>query len=91
MDCPVLKYDHKDFEVIIQTDEIQSAWERFQGRINYRNGWTDETSEASKYCAYDVSLGCKIQLYDYAYQYIFRYTGYICSNACSGNTYCTQP
>ena len=65
MDCPVLKYDHKDFEVIIQTDEIQSAWERFQGRINYRNGWTEETSEARKYCAYDVSQGCTIQLYDY--------------------------
>ena len=68
MDCPVLKYDHKDFEVIIQTDEIQSAWERFQGRINYRNGWTDETSEARKYCVYDVSQGCTIQLYDYATQ-----------------------
>lgn len=66
MDCPVLKYDHKDFEVIIQTDEIQSIWERFQGRINYRNDWTDETSEARKYCAYDVSQGCTIQLYDYA-------------------------
>lgn len=66
MDCPVLKYDHKDFEVIIQTDEIQSAWERFQGRINYRNDWTEETSEARKYCAYDVSQGCTIMLYDYA-------------------------
>lgn len=66
MDCPVLKYDHKDFEVIIQTDEIQSTWERFQGRINYRNDWTEETSEARKYCAYDVSQGCTIQLYDYA-------------------------
>ena len=66
MDCPVLKYDHKDFEVIIQTDEIQSTWERFQGRINYRNDWTEETSEARKYCAYDVSQGCTIMLYDYA-------------------------
>lgn len=66
MDCPVLKYDHKDFEVIIQTDEIQSAWERFQGRINYRNDWTEETSEAREYCAYDVSQGCTIMLYDYA-------------------------
>lgn len=66
MDCPVLKYDHKDFEVIIQTDEIQSTWERFQGRINYRNGWTEETSEVRKYCAYDVSQGCTIMLYDYA-------------------------
>lgn len=66
MDCPVLKYDHKDFEVIIQTDEIQSTWERFQGRINYRNGWNEETSEVRKYCAYDVSQGCTIMLYDYA-------------------------
>lgn len=66
MDCPVLKYDHRDFEVIIQTDEIQSTWERFQGRINYRNDWTEETSEARKYCAYDVSQGCTIMLYDYA-------------------------
>ena len=66
MDCPVIKYDHKDFEVIIQTDEIQSTWERFQGRINYRNDWTEETSEARKYCAYDVSQGCTIMLYDYA-------------------------
>ena len=66
MDCPVLKYDHKDFEVIIQTDEIQSAWERFQGRINYRNDWTEETSKAREYCAYDVSQGCTIMLYDYA-------------------------
>lgn len=65
MDCPVLKYDHRDFEVIIQTDEIQSTWERFQGRINYRNDWTEETSGARKYCAYDVSQGCTIHLYDY--------------------------
>lgn len=66
MDCPVLKYDHRDFEVIIQTDEIQSTWERFQGRINYRNDWTEETSKAREYCAYDVSQGCTIMLYDYA-------------------------
>ena len=65
MDCPVLKYDHKDFEVIIQTDEIQSAWERFQGRINYRNDWTEETSETHQYCAYDASDDCTILLYDY--------------------------
>ena len=65
MDKPVLKYCHEDFDVIIQTNEIQSAWERFQGRINYRNDWTEETSETHQYCAYDASDDCTILLYDY--------------------------
>ena len=44
MDKPVLKYTHEDFEIVVRTDNVDNAWERFQGRINYRNDWTEETS-----------------------------------------------
>lgn len=65
MDKPVLKYTHEDFEIVVRTDNVDNAWERFQGRINYRNDWTEETSHVKSYCSYSASEGCTIELYDY--------------------------
>ena len=64
MDIPVLKYIHEDFEVVVRTDDISDAWSRFQGRINYRNDWTTETSQTRAYCQYKASDGCRMELYD---------------------------
>lgn len=64
MEIPVLKYCHEDFDVIVRTDDIQGAWERFQGRINYRNDWTQETTKTRTYCQYKASDGCSLVLYD---------------------------
>ena len=64
MDKPVLKYTHEDFEIVVRTDNVDNAWERFQGRINYRNDWTEETSHVKSYCSYSASEGCTIELYD---------------------------
>ena len=55
MDIPVLKYIHEDFEVVVRTDDISDAWSRFQGRIKYRNNWTNETSQTRTYCKYKAS------------------------------------
>jgi len=65
MDCPVLKYVHEDFIVLVKTDEIVDAWKRFQGRVNYRNQVSGERSESKEYCLYKASEGCSIFLYNY--------------------------
>jgi len=65
MDCPVLKYVHEDFIVLVKTDEIVDAWKRFQGRVNYRNQVSDKPSDPKKYCLYGASEGCGIFLYNY--------------------------
>jgi len=66
MDKPVLKYIHSDFEVVVRTDDIDSSWSRFQGRINYRNDWTNVTTRTKSYCSYNACDDCTIELYDYA-------------------------
>lgn len=62
----VLKYCHEDFDILIQTNEIDTAWNRFQGRINYRNEGSEEKSNPFSYCAYEASKGFDdVLLYSY--------------------------
>ena len=62
---PVLRYKHDDFEIVVRTDDIAGAWERFQGRINYRKGWKATTSQPKAYCTYKASEECSVELFDY--------------------------
>lgn len=68
MNFIVLTYSNTDFDVTISAVEIEKAWERFQGRILYRNQVVPDETEKSDpmaYCSYQAEQNTDIRLYDY--------------------------
>lgn len=62
----VLKYEHPDYEVIVRTDDINSSWTRFKGRIGYYNDTTgNKEFDAQHYCRYTCGdEDCELYLSD---------------------------
>lgn len=60
----ILKYHHPNYDIIVRTDNIASAWERFRGRIGYRNSLVEDTQRSNicEYCNYFCDDDCSMEI-----------------------------
>lgn len=63
MQTEVLRFIHKDYDVIVRTQDISYSWERFKGRINYTRRDNPEVDAPGAYCRYTSKDECKLKLY----------------------------
>ncbi|MBO5061629.1 MAG: DUF2357 domain-containing protein [Prevotella sp.] len=63
MQTEVLRFIHKDYEVIVRTQDISYSWERFKGRINYTRRDNPEVDAPESYCRYTSKDECLLRLY----------------------------
>ena len=63
MQTEVLRYSHKDYEVVVRTQDIHYSWQRFQGRINYTRKENPEVDAPEQYCRYSSKDECELRLY----------------------------
>ena len=60
MQTEVLRYIHKDYEVIVRTQDVSYSWQRFKGRIKS----TERTAAPECYCRYTCKDDCQLRLYN---------------------------
>lgn len=67
MDVLVLKQEQGDYEIILRSDDISYAWEKFKGRIGSARiaHAGEDMPDALHYSNYKVSEPCHLQLYRY--------------------------
>ena len=53
-----------DYEVIVRTQEIGYAWEKFKGRIDYTRRTNPKVAAPSAYCTYTCQDECHLNLYN---------------------------
>lgn len=64
MQTTVIRYVHKDYEVIVRTQDISYSWNKFKGRINYARRTNSDISAPEEYCRYTSSDDCVLHLYN---------------------------
>lgn len=64
MQTEVLKYRHEDYEIVVRTQDIGYAWQRFKGRIEYSRRDNPEICAPEKYCRYTTKDECELLLYN---------------------------
>ena len=52
------------FEVIVRTQDISYAWEKFKGRIDYTRRTNPKVAAPSAYCTYTCQDECHLNLYN---------------------------
>ncbi len=57
-----------DYEVIVRTQDISYAWEKFKGRIDYTRRSNPSVSSSTAYCDYTCQDECELTLYNPATQ-----------------------
>lgn len=64
-----LRFEHKDgdYQVIIRSEDLSYAWERFKGRIDHDNDPKPDSAipYEERYCRYASKDICEFYLYDY--------------------------
>lgn len=64
-----LRFEHQDgdYQVIVRSEDLSYAWERFKGRIDHDNDPKPESAlpYEERYCKYASKDTCKLYLYDY--------------------------
>lgn len=64
-----LRFEHQDgdYQVIVRSEDLSYAWERFKGRIDYDNDPKPNSAMPyeERYCKYSSKDICKFYLYDY--------------------------
>ena len=64
-----LRFEHQDgeYQVIVRSEDLSYAWERFKGRIDHENDSKPESAMPyeERYCRYASKDTCKLYLYDY--------------------------
>lgn len=64
-----LRFEHQDgdYQVIVRSEDLSYAWERFKGRIDYDNDPKPNSAMPyeERYCKYSSKDICKLYLYDY--------------------------
>ena len=63
MQTEVLRFIHKDFEIIVRTQDISYSWEKFKGRIDYTRRGNPEIDAPENYCRYTSKDECRLCLY----------------------------
>ncbi len=53
-----------DYEVIVRTQDISYAWEKFKGRISYSRNLNKDISAPTAYCDYTCQDECELTLYN---------------------------
>lgn len=64
-----LRFEHQDgdYQVIVRSEDLSYAWERFKGRIDHDNDPKPDSvmPYEERYCRYVSKDACKLYLYDY--------------------------
>jgi len=64
-----LRFEHQDgdYQVIVRSEDLSYAWERFKGRIDHDNDPKPDSTipYEERYCRYASKDTCKLYLYDY--------------------------
>lgn len=64
-----LRFEHSngDYQVIVRSEDLSYAWERFKGRIDHSNDPKPESSVPyeERYCKYASKDACHLKLYQY--------------------------
>ena len=64
-----LRFEHSngDYQVIVRSEDLSYAWERFKGRIDHDNDPKQESivPYEERYCKYASKDACHLKLYKY--------------------------
>lgn len=53
-----------DYEVVVRTQDISYAWEKFRGRIDYTRRTNPNLAAPEAYCTYNSQDECELELYN---------------------------
>ena len=53
-----------DYEVVVRTQDISYAWEKFRGRIDYTRRTNPNLAAPEAYCTYNCQDECELELYN---------------------------